>query len=430
MTEQPAMALGDPDGGFSARAVKWISGIAVCSFLLALLLAAYEDQLGQPISAQPNTFSKSVLGHRALIEFLRDSDLRVLVSRDGSARKSGPQTALLLLEPETTTGENGFQELRTLLGEARSRQAPVVLLLPKWHGKASRDRDARGWIERLELREKQEVHSLLRAIGKFVPEQVELRRRPGRTRAQCQTSWGESLTLEAREMQLISWGSALEPMVWNSHGLLVGQVPGYPLYIISDPDLLNNFGLALADNSVLIVRLLTDVIEVRGVVVDETIHGFYRNEGLMAEIGRFPLVLLPLHGLMLLALVLWAGMGRFGKPRAPASALQAGRQILIDNTARLLDHGGHTAASLRRYYAQTMRIVGQQLAVPADLKLEELTRRLQQLSDARQLRIDLEAIGRGITNLSQRAGDQYSVRLAQSLHQWREEMLHGHRTNR
>ena len=92
-------------------------------------------------------------------------------------------------------------------------------------------------------------------------------------------------------------------------------------------------------------------------VFDETIHGFDRVPGLLAESLRFPLVLGVLQSLLLLAVVLWAGMGRFGKPLPAAPALAAGKEVLIDNTAKLLVTGGHAGDSLLRYFRQTTRTV-------------------------------------------------------------------------
>ena len=80
-------------------------------------------------------------------------------------------------------------------------------------------------------------------------------------------------------------------------------------------------------------------------VFDETIHGFNRTPGLLAEALRFPMVLAVLQGLLLLGLVLWAGMGRFGKPLPAAPGLAAGKEVLIGNTAKLLADGGHAADS-------------------------------------------------------------------------------------
>jgi hypothetical protein len=121
------------------------------------------------------------------------------------------------------------------------------------------------------------------------------------------------------------------------------------LYLVADPDLCENHGLGTADHAALVHDLFVRELAAQEVIFDETIHGFARKPGLFAEAFRFPLVLATLQSLVLAGVVLWAGMGRFGKPLPPREALAGGPETLIDNTARLLSqskkgvhgHRGH-----------------------------------------------------------------------------------------
>ena len=193
--------------------------------------------------------------------------------------------------------------------------------------------------------------------------------------------------------------------------------------MIADPDLLNNHGLGRGDNASAVYRIFTGTLQAKGVVFDETIHGFNRTPGLIAESLRFPIVLTVLQGLVLLVLVLWAGMGRFGKPLPAVTGLAAGKEILIGNTAQMLTGGGHVADSASRYFQQTTRAVAAWYFLPPDLPEPQRLARLQTLSEGHGKRLSLAALEADLQRLPEgRRGQDQAAWIAQRLYQWRVEM--------
>lgn len=226
----------------------------------------------------------------------------------------------------------------------------------------------------------------------------------------------------------------LEPEVVCDGRLLVARhqptEESPEVYLIADPDLLNNHGLGRGDNAALVVELLTHRLGAKGVVLDEVIHGFRRAPGLLAEALRFPLLLAVLQGLVLAGLLLWAGMGRFGKPLPAPRGPGDGKQVLIDNTARLLTHGGHSAESLARYVRQTVRALAAHFAFPPDLPEAEALARLQRLSGQRRLGMDLALLEAQVAAApTGEVAAHWTLSLAQDLHRWRQEMTDGQRTD-
>jgi hypothetical protein len=169
--------------------------------------------------------------------------------------------------------------------------------------------------------------------------------------------------------------------------------------LIADPDLLNNHGLGHGGNAAAVYRLFSRTLAARGVVFDETVHGYNRTPGLLAEALRFPLVLAVLQGLLLLGLVLWAGMGRFGKPLPAARGIAPGKEALIANTAELLAAGGHAAESVARYFQQTTRAVAVHYFLPPDLPETERLARLQRLAAGHGSALNLAALESDIRRL-------------------------------
>jgi hypothetical protein len=412
------------EGGFSRRTLAWVVGCASVSFVAAILLSVYGHDLASRPTAEANSFSYSAVGYHGVAELLRSMGLGV-VPRQAPAGGVGPGRPLVLAEPSA-----GEERLEALREEARDRQAPLVVVLPKWTpGPAERKKP--DWLSRVDLMSTTEVERTLRRLGDEDLREVKVERSGGGLR--CGARWGESradLRIEA-PVQLLVPEERLEPVVSCGDGYLIARRAGKEgpaTYLIADPDLLNNQGLGRGDNAEAIYRFFTRDLAATGLVLDETIHGFNRVPGLLAESLRFPMVLGVVQSLLLLGVVLWAGMGRFGKPLPAAPAVGAGKEVLIDNTAKLLVNGGHAGDSLLLYFRQTTRAVAAGYFLPPDLPDGERLVRLQRITHLRGLTWDLAAMERSIHRLPDgRRGGEPAAKIARRLHEWRLEMTNGNR---
>jgi hypothetical protein len=434
VTDAPAPGTTVPEeleGGFSRRTLGWITGVAVTSLALAILLIAFGDDLeARRPNPHANTFSRSAVGHRALVEFLREMGLGVVSRQSPGAGGTGPARPLVLAEPDTG-GPSGDQmpRIESLRADAVRRQAALVLVLPKWRGAPRKDKPE--WIDKARLLPDQVVLRVLAALGDSALKGAALDR-AGTGGLRCSAAWtSTAFRIETSPPQLLRLMPGFEPVVRCGGGLLVARRKlgeGPEVYVVSDPDVLNNHGLGLGDNAALVYGLLAVRLRAAGVVFDETIHGFNRIPGLMAELRSFPLVLAVLQGLVLAGMLVWAGVGRFGKPLPVTHGAEAGKEILIDNTARLLAGGGYAADSLARYFRQVTRAVAASFFLPPDLPEPEMLARLQRIADGRRVAVDLAAIERRIQALPEgpRAAER-AARIAKSLYDWRLEMTNGTR---
>ena len=428
MTDAPlpeSPVAGELEGGFSRRTLGWITGVAVTSLALGIGLIVFGDDLeARKPNPQANTFSRSALGHKALVDFLREMGLGVVSRQTPGGGGAGPRKPLVLAEPDA-----GTLRIEALRGEALQRRAPLVLVLPKWKGTPRKDRPA--WIGEARLLPAEAVLGALDALGDSALSGAAVSR-AGSGGLRCAAAWtAEPFRIETAPPQLLRPAPAFESVVRCGDGVLVArrQLAGGPeLWVVSDPDVLNNHGLGLGDNAVLVHELLTVRLRAAGAVFDETIHGFNRVPGLMAELRSFPLVLAVLQGLVLAGMLVWAGVGRFGKPLPVSHGAGAGKEILIDNTARLLAGGGHAADSLARYYRQVTRSAAAYFFLPPDLPEPETIARLQQIANGRKVKVDLVAIERRIQALpaGPRAAER-AARIAKALYDWRLEMTNGTR---
>lgn len=425
---EDAPAEAELEGGFSRRRLAWAVGVAVASFAIFLLLLAYGHDLeGRPVPG-PNTFSRSALGYEGAAELLRTLGLGVVSRQAPAGSGVGPDHPLVAAEPDSSSGRLSAR-FATLWQEAVDRKAALVVILPKW-APGLPQKNKPEWLAEIDLMPIELVRrTLSRPEGSERPLEIE---RFARAQG-CEASWPDEetstpLKIDTEDVvQLLRAGGGFVPVIQCAGGLLVARRPATgdrpQLVVIADPDLLNNHGLGRGENAAAVYQIFTRTLKARGVVFDETIHGFNRTRGLIAEALRFPMVLAVFQGLVLLGVVLWAGMGRFGKPLPAATGIAAGKEMLIGNTAEMLTGGGHVADSASRYFQQTTRAVAAYYFLPPDLPEAARLARLQALSEGHGKRLNLIALEADLQRLAAgRRGQDQAAWIAQRLYQWRVEM--------
>jgi hypothetical protein len=417
------------EGGFSRRALRWIVGSVAVSLVASVLLMAYgRDLQGGPLPGA-NSFSDSALGHRAVVLLLTRLGLGVTSRKSLSSGDAGPGRPLVLAEPNPKGESWRPEQLDALRQEAASRKATLVLVLPKWLAGAPRKGKPR-WLDSVRLMPQKDVAKTIEALNEadldgLVPQRFDDVRL-------CQARWSRHSVVEYRmdvdALQLLKPGPNLTTLVSCGDYALVaerkatGSSPR--IVLVADPDLLNNHGLGRGDNAILIYQLFSQGLGATGAVFDETIHGFNRDLGLIAEALSFPLVLGVLQGVILLGIVLWAGMGRFGKPLPASLGLAAGKEVLIDNTAKMLANSGHAGDSLARYFQQTVRAVAGHHFLPPDLTDKDRIERLQGITAARGWKLQLAELERAVSQFPPgRAGEDQATKIVRRLHDWRVEMM-------
>ena len=224
-------------------------------------------------------------------------------------------------------------------------------------------------------------------------------------------------------------GDRLQPIVGTSDGMLLGQIRDLNrnIWVLSDPDVISNYGLARSGNAALAVAIIERLRSGSGsVVFDETIHGFIAQPANpLLLLFRFPFVMATIQGAIAIALLLWATLGRFGTPQPAPTALSAGRQGLLENIAKLVDITGHREVMIKRYVLETLRDVGRQLHAPRGLSTAGLIGWLQRVGTARNVATDCgpliaEAAMLGESRMRNPAS---LVRLAREIDRWKGEIL-------
>ncbi len=406
------MADGAP---FATRTVWWLIAVGALSFAGASIFTVLDDRVR---STAADTFSVSAIGHRALVETLERLDVPVIVSRYRSAEKARSGTVLVVAEP--TNRALSDAEFESLF------DAPNVLyVLPKRRGEPADDNPA--WLRSVDWVDLGDVERALRVVHSG----GRIQRHDGRVR------WATNRlgpNPEIDQPQLIASGS-LRPIVAGDGGILVGETRrgDSRIWVLSDPDILANHGLASGDNAALVVALLDGLRRPGGAVVfDETHHGFVQRPSLWRSAFRLPFAIVSVQALIAMAVLMWAAAGRFGAPVPVPKPYKSGKAALIDNAANLVETGGLTGDVFARYVASVQRDVARRLHAPRRFDARELVDWLDRIGRARGLDETLGTLIREADDLMHRAraDDARFLRVARRLNRWRQEMIDGPRSDR
>jgi hypothetical protein len=407
------------DGPFTRRGAGILAAVAAASLAAAGFLGAFGDALYEPPSAAPDSFSRSAVGHRAAVELLRALGWQVLVSRHRTADRAGEGAVVALLEPRVGP-EDDLREGILQAIDARSRRLLVVLPKRTAVPDPARPRFAAS-AELLPLADPQRVLEVLELEAKVV--------RPERSIQ----AWRGTLPAPALDRPQLVVSKRLTPLVETDEGMLAGEIESEGVWrtvVLADPDVLATHGLGRGDNAVLLVRLLERLgAGPLPVVVDETLHGLDEQPSLTRALLRFPLVLATASALLAGLLLAWAAAVRFGRPRPPEPALSPGKLFLVESTAALLRHGGHCADAAAAYLRAAKEEVVRRQRPPGDATPGDAW--LASAAAARGADAALRDLEDRLRRLAGRriGAEEESVRAAQAIHRWREELTDGARAD-
>jgi hypothetical protein len=408
---------GGREGAFTRRGTGALAAVGIASLAAAGFLGVYGDVLYDPPSFAPDSFSRSAVGHRALVEVLRGLGRQVIVSRHRTAERAAEDVIVLLLEPRVGP-DDATRE--AILEEVNGEAMRLLVVLPK--RRAIPDPTKPRWVADASLLPVEDAARVVDALGLEGAAVV----RPDRTIA----GWEREAGLPAPSLdrpQLVA-SEELSPLVATAEGMLAGEVgdDDWRTIVLADPDVLATHGLGRGENAALVVRLL----ERLGppdlpIVVDETLHGLDQRPSLARELLRLPLLLATLSALLAGALLAWAALVRFGRPRPPEPALASGKLFLVESTAGLLRHGGNAGHAAEAYLRAAKDEVVHRLRPPGEAAQPDAW--LARHAAARGAEGALRALEERVARLGRRrkGGEEEAVRTAQEIHRLREELTDG-----
>lgn len=385
--------------------------IALAVMVIGALILWFYTQTRTSHEAQlpgPSSFSRSAIGYAGIADILQTLGVHVVKARNDTERATNGLT--IIAEPYYADAEN----LKVRL------QAPAVLLiLPKWYGRQS------DWSK--DTVETAYLSHSAQSTAKHVSQNSTI------NYVDKNESWPvnnfPSKPNLKHKIQLIK-ATDIRPLIASPDGILLGEIKdGNKItWVLSDPDILSNHGIK--DNAQLAIEILQYMRQQQNTIIfDETIHGFANANPESPPIAmfQFPFVIVTVLGAVMVVLLLWATIGRFGPPEKPPVPLTAGKQGLVENVARLMDFGGHHKRMAHRYVEATIQDAGRQLHAPKELEGNELVAWLTRLGRARGTSEDCSAILKRAHRLlkSKRRDATAFVTLAKDIYRWKQEIING-----
>jgi len=398
------MAASTGQHTFSPKIVAGLVAAGVIAFVAFVLLSAYADDFRSGRDGRPHALSVSADGFAGIVKLVDLVGGRAVVVRTTNESDS-EDLMVVAIEPRTDS---------TALSEfLKSRGARTTLLiLPKWQ--TAPDPAHPGWVKSF-------------GTGTTFPKVAALegirlnneKAKPGR--AIVYSAMLRGLQLDIPERPQTVEGPNITPMIATGDvRALLARVGESQLYILADPDLMNNQGIrnpktARAALQILAALNATDAESVR---FDVGLNGFGSKPSILKLPFEPPF--LPFT-LALFVAVLLAGLHgafRFGPEAEEVRAIAFGKAALVENSAGLIQiarrehRTGGAYADLIRHEAASAS------GAPASLRGDDLDQYLDRMSQAE------EATFSHLARRAELAGDRFELlSAAHALFQWKKDHI-------
>lgn len=402
------------ESGFSGRLMLILIGAAILSFVGYLFLSAYAPEMKFGEGERGHALSKSAIGFSDLVSL----QAKLGRKHDIVRTQKGLETEdLLVITPDLRTDP---EKLALLIRDRSTR--PTLIVLPKRFVAA--DPQRLGWVRGRAIIARREVAALIKPVKQLKIDQ-HLIDRPERFKSE----WAPPVTFEPRTVVQTIKGDGLEPYITDQYGniLLAGIIPTNqsgddktPVYILSDPDVMNNLGLADPRRAWAAAGILKGLATGKdnATAFDVTLNGFETvssGNSLLKLIFEPPFLALSLCLFIAAIMALWHGLLRFGAPLREGTAFAPGKQALVDNIADLLRLANREYAVGERYAVMTRDATAQALGLPLAMSADVTAARLDALARDGETYSSLAANAAG----AQTSSDMLAA--AQALFRWRKD---------
>lgn len=387
----PASARRGPGMAF------WLVGGAVLAFGLFLLALAFPPppSLLSGDAGGGHALSRSPVGYAGVVRLLEASGVSVRIAREAPATDDA--LGLIVLTPGITTSDADLTPLM------RGRRALVVP--PKWLTIPD-PAQPRHMLRTGETLESEFLATATAALGASkASATVTVRMAPVLSAVDDQpVALAPAAIAPIDRLRTLS-GTGLQPVIVDARGqALVVRAADKEVYLLTDPDLLDNHGIADLRTAREAVALLTVLSQGQPVVWDVTLNG----------LGAKPPPKSPLKALFLppflpatLCLFAAAGLtgfaarGRFGALAQAGRAYGFGKRALADSAASMFALAGREPALAPRYADLAREAAAAAASLPPHASREEGDAALDRIGATRGVGgwSDTAAAAQGVTTV-------------------------------
>lgn len=407
-------AQGRPPEVFSARVAIILFLVGVFSFSAFMTLSTFAPDFMDGNDGQAHALSKSAIGYSGAIKLARAQGKQISVNR---GEPSGLSASLVVLTPETKIDFATIDRLAHL---------NALIVLPKWLPVPSAKQ--RGWVRESAPTSEFWLDEILSEIApktaikqEKIPTAPELLFDP--MAGETPGNPGTLRPGKIAALQSIS-GPELTPVVTTRDGKtvlsLVRRKEGARIYILSEPDLLNNQGIAdiaTARAGLAIVSALAE--HGAPIAFDVTLNGFERSRSLMRLALEPPLLAATLSFAIVAAMLAWRAATRSGPTTRGKRAIALGKRALADNSAALIRLTGRDHTMAPRYAQMVRMVVAESLQISRDAS-ETTAAELDRIAQSCGVRATYSELAAEAANAKTAAE---TLTAARRLHAWTGDMI-------
>ena len=313
---------------FAAGAIVGLVLAGVVAAAAMAVLSAYAPDLRSGQDGRAHALSRSAIGYAGAPILMKGLGASVLVSR---TRPTRPSASVVVLTPDRGLSPEELQSY--------PKGVLTLIVLPKWA--AMPDPLRKAFVRKVGVAPGEAAFQDM--LKSYAP-QTRLAALKGQARPTLQGAPGSAfagMTLRTGQIDSLRTlsGEGWAPLLVDERGQAVlvqsRKIPS--IWVLADPDLLNNQGLASLDTA----RAGATILEVarggeRPILFDVTLNGLERGRGLGRLMLEPPLLAATLIAVAAGVLMGLHALARFGQPRAKGRAFALGARALVDNSADLV----------------------------------------------------------------------------------------------
>jgi hypothetical protein len=347
--------------------------VGVFAFAALAVLLPYAPDLRRGDDGGAHALSRSAVGYAGLAEGLRLAGDAVTVNR--APLRGSHASGLLVITPGISADQSQILPL------AREFGGPTLVILPKWF--TTPDPLHAGWVRRFVL-----ASDPVRTDRGFLAANV--RRHTGAAQAVLVAAGapfigGESFPAGRIQGLRTFEGGDWTPVLRDQAGeAVLVKDPRRPLFVLADPDLMNNQGLRDGQAFATAVAVIEGLRTGDGpVIFDVRLNGLGRERSVLRLLFDPPFLAVTLCLAAAAALGGWQAFCRFGPALAPGRAVALGKAALIENSAALIRLAGREARMSVPYADLTTELSARAAGAPHELSAEALDAVLDRLAAQR-----------------------------------------------
>lgn len=364
------MALGSRTELFNPRLIAALVAAGIAAFAAFVLLSAYAQDFRSGRDGRAHALSVSAVGFAGIVRLVDDVGGLSWMLRT-SAGPEDEDLMVVAVEPMTKP-----EALKQLLDERGARA--TLLVLPKW---ATAPHAAHpGWVMSAGPLPQGDVPAL-----DALPEEFTVKTGSGGGQIAVGRGLLEGIAVPTPAQTRTIAGENVTPLLAApGGGAILARIGGGQLYVLADPDLMNNHGLKDPQRARAALRILAalNTTDAEAVNFDLTLNGFGSKPSLLKLPFEPPFLSLTLALLVAALLAGLHGAFRFGPAAPDERAISFGKLALVENSAGLIQLARREHRAGRAYADLIRDAAVVATGAPPSLRGAEIDAYLDRLSPA------------------------------------------------